>query len=704
MPPVQAVRSLFLTFSLLPLLAAGQDHPQTPAWVEEAQTYAMVPLLPATGQKMNITVNGIWAGISSDHPILPSREMIPSVRKKYKMDVEAFVNDCHDSGLIVCGVINGIEGMDSLREKYPKLEEMACRRADGTPASNGDWLLMCTSNPDWIEVEYELGKRSIDDGADVLHLDTPMGAAFLSGGFLKAGFCDHCMERFKKHLETSFTASERKAKLGLEGFDRDSVIQRLRTKQELAPEVRPFVDETADDLLFREFIRSQEQASFDTRKQLLERLRQYAADKGRKVVFSTNAADLGTMNAFGHWIRGIMFADLVDFFVYEQDVLPNGFPGEKPMPLPRGKWAAYHKLAYAIHGYRSPATIHAGPMGKVLMEVMIWPRRTTRAWFGTLAAEAYAANGAFIIYHIEAPFGKTSGLDRMWKNVGELNGFVRKQAEYYRGKLRSGSPLAFVVLYGERGRTIPGVFPSYFGFAQACVEGCYPFDVVFGGDGHFVRDRLRQEQLSPYDTIVVPGPISPTENQKQVLREFVTSGGTLVAQEPDLLGITEEFVSSNQADTAGEAQVGAGRVLRLAGDVTTTATNDIGAEYFATYTEEVREKIHALLDTLDVPSLVSDCQEGTIGVFPVVQSQQHRIVIHFVNYDVDLKKDLVREKENVELVLPKTWLPAGTLSATYYTPAQEPQIVSHTLTNNTFRCAVPRLGFAGTLVVATTSK
>ena len=270
--------------------------------------------------------------------------------------------------------------------------------------------------------------------------------------------------------------------------------------------MQPFVNDAPDDRLFRQFIRCQEQSSFDTRKQVVEQLRRYAAQQNRPVAFSTNAADLGTMNAFGHWVRGIMFADLVDFFAYEQDVLPQGLPADGLMPLPRGKWAAYHKLAYAIHGRRSPAVMHASQMGKFLMEVMIWRRRTTSAWFGALAAEAYAANGAFVMYQIEAPFGLTSGLNRFWAETGKMHGFVRKHAELYQGELRSGSPLACVVLFNERGRTIPSVFPSYLGFAQAFVEGNYPFDVVFAGDGHYVQDRLRLADLQRYSTIVVPRP------------------------------------------------------------------------------------------------------------------------------------------------------------------------------------------------------
>ena len=71
------------------------DTQAAPAWTDQVQTYSMLPLLPDTAKKMHVSVNGIWAGISSDHPLLPSREMIPSVPKRYGNDVAVFVNDSH---------------------------------------------------------------------------------------------------------------------------------------------------------------------------------------------------------------------------------------------------------------------------------------------------------------------------------------------------------------------------------------------------------------------------------------------------------------------------------------------------------------------------------------------------------------------------------------------------------------------------------
>lgn len=95
-------------------------------------------------------------------------------------------------------------------------------------------------------------------------------------------------------------------------------------------------------------------------------------------------------------------------------------------------------------------------------------------------------------------------------------------------------------LFNERGRTIPAVFPSYLGLAQGFTESHHALNVVFGGDGHYVSDRITDEELGMYRTLVVPSPVDPTDNQQQLLRQFVEKGGTVVCLEPQRLGLDAE--------------------------------------------------------------------------------------------------------------------------------------------------------------------
>jgi hypothetical protein len=247
---------------------------------------------------------------------------------------------------------------------------------------------------------------------------------------------------------------------------------------------------------------------------------------------------------------------------------------------------------------------------------------------------------------------------------------------------------------------IPSVFPSYLGFAQAMVEGNYPFDVAFGGDGHYVRDRLRLEDLRGYSAIVVPSPVEPTENQKRIIAQFVTAGGTLVTQEPERLGIDVEFGPDDRPYLAGVGRVGEGRVLQLAGKVTPTWTNDIGSEFFQSYTKENRQAIWDLADVLGVRSLLAGKCDGAVGVFPVVQPDHRRTVVHLVNYDIDIVKDETREQPSFTIQLPSISPPGAKPHAELFAPGvKTPLSVPLGMCEGTIRCTIPRLGSCATLVI-----
>jgi hypothetical protein len=671
-----------------------------PQWVDEVQTYGMLPLLPQRAAKLNVSVNGVWAGIGTTDPVLPNPNAVPAVRAQFGTDSRAFVDACHKAGLVVASVVNGLEGFPALKKTWPKLEDMACRNREGKPVDVGEFILMCTNNPDWIQWEIDFGKRGIDLGADLLVVDTPMASSFASGGMLKAGFCPHCMAGFRKHLQTKFSPEELRQRLGLAQFDAQEIIRRLSSRQTLGGDQQPFLRTSPDDLLFREFIDCQEQASFDTRKLLIESLRQYAAQQGRKVAFSTNASDLGTQNPFGHWVRAIMFADLVDLFTYEQDQVPDGMPSKDVAHFPRGKWAAYHKLAYAIHHRRSPAVLHASAMGEVLQSVLK-QGRTSTAWMGVQCAEAYAANGAYILFQIE-PGGLTIFAEKCWAKAVEVFGFVQSHKNLFEGEVRSGSDLAVLFLFNDRGRTIPSVFPSYLGLAQALVEGNYPFDVVFGGDGRYAQDRLTPQDLQGYRSLLVPSPVRPTENQKAILRDFVKAGGTVVCQEPEALGVASDGKLVPVPDipcAEGQYAFGKGSAIKLKGKITPTGTNDVGSEFFARYEPELRKHVGDLARKLGLWPVLDREPDGLMSAFPIVQSDRKRAVVHVVNYDVDYQRDSIRPQTAVKIRIPAALLPARDVQAELYVPgAAKPKPLEVARDADFVSCVIPQVALSASVV------
>ncbi len=703
---IRATASALLVCFFLLQAAFAEDRvarPDVPEWLDQVQTYCMVPVLPETAAKLHATVNGVWGGISGTHPILTDRKIVPAVQAKYGADDKTFAEACHKAGLVVVSVVNGIEGFTAMREAWPDLEKMACRDARGKPAQvSRDMILMCVSNPDWLQWEIDFGKRGIDSGADLVMVDTPMIASFISG-FLRGGFCRHCMANFEKHLRAKFIPGQLKQRFGIDTFHAEAVIARLSPLQDLAnPKCRPHHNTSQDDLLFREFISCQEKASFDTRKKLVDALRSYAGSKGRRIAICTNASDLGTANPGGHWIRALMFADLFDLFVYEQNVEPNGMLSNEVMKYPRGKWAAYHKLAYAVHHRRAPAVIHATAMGGLLVEVLT-RGKTQKAWMEAQSAEAYASNGAYVQYYIEPLLGKRLFLDKCWAGSARHAAFVQSHRDLYEGSLASGSPLAILFLLNERGRTIPAVYPSYLGFAQALIEGNYPFDVVFAGDGRYVQDRLTGRCLEPYQTLLVPSPIDPTESQKRVVQSFVKAGGTLVCQEPERLGLADAVKNPGEAVLScleRRFNHGKGKVLVLRGRVSETWTDDVGSNFFKTYRPELRTEIGRLAESLGLVSVVPGETSGMVSAFPVVQPDRKRLVLHLVNGDIDYSKDTIRPKADVAVSLPAPGFLPGNAMARWHIPGGEPRTLQVLRSAGRLSFSLPRLDGWATVVVS----
>lgn len=646
---------------------------------------------------MNISVNGVWAGFGGGHYILPFPPFVHRVAEEFGEDVGAFVSASKAAGLVVVCGINGIEGMALLREGIPNWETMSCRDAAGELVLWGNpeeqCYIMCTNDPAWVAWEIDYGKQGIDAGAEFILIDTPQGQA-IANTLRRAGFCDDCMGTFEAYLDAKYTDQELLDQFGIAEFDAAAIVDRLKVPDGAEGESLTWINRTASNPLFREFILCQEEASFRTRKALVDALRAHAAATGKKIAISANTFNLSAVNPFGYWIRAIMFGDMLDLFAYEQSHCPAGLPFQETK-MPRGKWSAYHKLAYAVTGARNPTVVGAGALGQVYFPEL-GQGRTHNAWLGVQSAEAYASGGAYIMYYFDAP---ANAKEVMWAETIKNAGFVHAHAELFEGRLTSGSPLALLFLFNERGRAIPAVFPSYLGLAQGLIELNVPFDVVFGGDGHYVQDTLASGDLAAYSQIVVPSPIQPTSNQVAVVRSFVEGGGTVVTQEPELLGFTGDWAPSDVPNIEGTLPVGEGQVWRLAGEVTVTATNDAGERFFRDYEGGARDEIGALAAALDVESILPDAQDGLVCGFAQAQEGASRVVVHLVNYDVDYAADTVRPASDVRVRVPRPAFLTSAVEARYVADhLDEAATLDVANAGDAMEVVVPRLERYGSVV------
>ena len=141
-------------------------------------------------------------------------------------------------------------------------------------------------------------------------------------------------------------------------------------------------------------------------------------------------------------------------------------------------------------------------------------------------------------------------------------------------------------------------------------------------------------------------------------------------------------------------------MLKLAGNVTATGTDDIGSRFFKSYDPVLRDEIHQLARTLGLAAVLGKEHTGLVSAFPIVRPHGNRVVVHLVNYDVDVEKDVVREKTNVRIQLPSKLVRTGRLQAQLHgADFPEPQDLAIEAGIDTITCEVPRLRAAASVVI-----
>jgi hypothetical protein len=121
--------------------------------------------------------------------------------------------------------------------------------------------------------------------------------------------------------------------------------------------------------------------------------------------------------------------------------------------------------------------------------------------------------------------------------------------------------------------------------------------VVFAGDDHYVQDRLAPENLTPYETLIVPSPIAPL--------------------------------------TVGEPT-------------------------------------------------------GLVSAFLIRQPDRKRLDVHLINYEIDYAKDLIREKTDVALSVPRPAFLSGNVFSRLYAGEDDPRALDIVPSEARLRFSVPQ--------------
>ncbi|MCP2597632.1 hypothetical protein NLC93_07175, partial [Candidatus Aminicenantes bacterium AC-335-G13] len=653
-------------------------------WYQKVQIYCMVALPPEDVEKFHITVNGLWNGyigeISSPFAFGRLMESIFS-GNTYNSDKE-FVETMHDQGLLVPATILTAQGHRKMQGA--EFEKLACRSSKGKLPNfdlEADSYFMCANNPNWINWMIKHGKKAIDAGADLIVLDEIQGNSFFPMfqfiahyiGTEEPGFCSYCIEGFRKHLRNRYSPQELKDKFNINDIDKENLLQRIASTNSL-----PYKERVETDPLVKEYIYFQELNNYLGKKKLIEALKNYAKQKGKEIPISANSYTLGTNRWAGYWAKGLIFSDLVDFYTFENaytifEDVPN-------LSFPRNKWLAWEKLARAATN--APAVIL--PDTEAIKEIVnnsTQKNKSYKNYLYILMAEAYANQGAFVNYYI-----KGWGTPENWLNCAKLAEFIIKNQDLYNTPSKTYASIGLLLLYTEN---LKDRIFSYLGFAQALAESNIPFDVIFGGGGPYLKNRINLKKLNDYELLIIPEAKNISSRQKNTIQQYVKEGGKALIFDPETFGLTG----------TGEVTYGKGSFII---SPTWTYGNmewNIGSLYFFNYENSLREQISSLVKLFVPVTPIMENTDRKVITYPYYQPEKRRIVVHMVNYDHNLENDEIATKKDLVIRIKIPDYPMAK-SAFIISPDFEEKIfLKPEIKNNFWEFKIPSLNVYNVIVI-----
>ena len=608
-------------------------------WYKQPQVYNMVAFSSEDIDSYHITVNGLWNGFIGDNLSSPFAfgRLFESVFSGEIYDSDkAFVDAQHAKGMKVPATILTIQGHRSFQED--DFEAFASRGANGELCPwdiNADSYWMNILHPGFQEWCFQHGKKAIDAGADMIVLDEIQGNSFIPlyqwsaqyTGQAVPGFSNETIEGFRLYLHSMFSSQELSEQFGILDIHIIDLKERIKSTMNLTYNERV----QADPLIYA-YATFLEKTNFEAKKELIQDLRSYAASQGRSIVITANSFALGTGQHFGFWTKGLLFADEIDMFTFENDYTAVF---DQPIPnLYRAKWLAWERLAYAATDAPAVTLINTNTFEAINNN--FFPLFGYSNLLGILCAEAYANKGSFVNYHM--PIFER---ERNWKQVQQIHSFVMNHTEFYDITSTPLAPVGVLFLNGEGMRTH---MSTYLGCAQALAESHIPFEVIFDGDGYYIDAELQVQDLLSYPLIVVPSLLNITSSQIEAVQSYVEQGGIVLIFDNEVFNTS---IGENTSAENGEYYC---------------FSEDIGALYYATYDDSYRQNLTDIISSYTDEVLTLSIDERKVIVTPYVQKDNQRVILHMINYDHIGFFDFIWPHKNIQIELALPSFPVSSLN------------------------------------------
>ena len=609
-----------------------------PDWYKKAQIYSITVFSREDSEKFGITVNGLWNGYigNTDSPFAFGRLLLSYYENsKYDSD-KKFVDELHKRGYIVPATILTTQGHSSFQRT--EFNKLSCKSFKGDLP---DWDLkagskfMCSNNSRWLDWMVMHGKKAIDSGADLIVLDEIQGGGFIPLyqwysqylGAKEPGFCEHCISGFRSFLKNKYSSKELKEFYEIDDINLYDLKSRIYDTINLK-----YFDRVKKDPLIEEYIEFNEENNYYLKRSLVSKLKEYAEKKNKEIIISANSYSLGSVQLGDYWVKGLIFSDFLDFYTFENHYAAK--PMEKIVAYPRNKWIAWEKLAYNATGERFVSLIDTGTNEEINRQFKEYSKNFSNYLYIHFM-EAYINRGAFGIY-----YGKFYENFKLWERCANAAAFIKNHRYLYEGEQETDSKIAILFLYSENLRSR---YFSYLGLSQALSESNMAYDVIFGGGGKYLKDRVEPDILRKYELLIIPNSKDILSSQIVKIKNFVKNGGKAIVFSGTSFGFSGK----------GEKKYGKGSFFILDSWSYENRVWDIGSLYFFSYEDKYRKAIKELLLGLTDSYQILKNAKRKIVATVYFKKKKKMIILHLLNYDHNIKTDVISEKNGIEIRVKK---------------------------------------------------
>jgi hypothetical protein len=246
-------------------------------------------------------------------------------------------------------------------------------------------------------------------------------------------------------------------------------------------------------------------------------------------------------------------------------------------------------------------------------------------------------------YHQKKWLPQAEGL---WADVFRAQRFIMDHRGIFDTKWESGARVAILYIENEgmRYRT-----RSYMGISLALAESNIPYDVIVDGGDGYVPVTLTEDKLTRYQLVIVPQALGLAQSQKDALAAYLAGCGAVLTPDTNALPANTKLIALPQAE------------------VPSRGSCDLGAVYYYGYDDAVRHRIADIVSAHSDRMLDVSGADRTVSVYPHIQTDKKRVVLHVVNSDYDKDTNRMRPKEGLSIRLKKP---------DYYEAAREAHVYS----------------------------